>query len=237
MANKNLFMVANFKMNKTNTELTEYFSAFPKIPTDYKHTIVFCPAATGLPLVAKHTGRFHLGAQNLGYAESGAFTGEISAKMITDLGAKYVLIGHSERRAIFGENDSTVNQKVKTALQNGLTVILCVGETEAERTAGQTNNVLSRQIKAGMDGITNSDKIIIAYEPVWAIGTGKTATNDDIATTIGDIKKIVKNIPILYGGSVNEKNAADIMDISDVAGVLVGGACLVPEKFAQICKL
>ena len=226
-------------MHKTNMELTEYFSAFPKVTAKYKNTIVFCIPPSGLYFADKliKGPRLHLGAQNIHFEESGAFTGETSAKMIVDCGAEYVLVGHSERRAYFDEDDVMVNKKLKTALKNDLTAVLCIGENREQRAIGKTKNVLSRQISGALRDIDCTKKVIIAYEPVWAIGSGNPATLEEIAEAFADIKKIVPDIPILYGGSVTPDNAHEIMSLDGVDGVLVGGACLNAEKFAKICDI
>jgi triosephosphate isomerase len=225
-------------MNKTNAELAEYFAAFPKIPNGYKNTIVFCPPSTGLHFVSNvFPPTALLGVQNIHHENNGAFTGEISALMAADCGAKLVIAGHSERRAYFGEDDITVNKKIISAINCGLTAILCIGENGNEKAARQTNNVLSKQINNAIRGITDLSKIIIAYEPVWAVGSGTPASEDEISAVIRSIRTIIQNIPIIYGGSVNEHNAKKILSINGIDGVLVGGACLNPEKFAKICGL
>jgi triosephosphate isomerase len=233
------FIVANFKMNKTNAEIEAYFSAFPKIPKDFNPDVVFCPPATGLHLTSKLINRpkVHLGVQNIHFESHGAFTGEISAEMAADCGSEFVLVGHSERRGYFGEDDSIINKKVAAALRAGLTVILCIGETGEEHGEGRTKNVLSRQINEAVRGIADINKIIIAYEPIWAVGRGMPAEPDEIKAAAADIRKIIKDMPILYGGSVSEENAGEILAIDGIDGVLVGGACLDPRKFAEICGL
>ncbi|MFA7185112.1 MAG: triose-phosphate isomerase, partial [Victivallales bacterium] len=188
-----------------------------------------------------------IGAQNVHWASSGAFTGEISAAMLKEIGVEYVIIGHSERRQYFGETDITVNSRVKAALESGLKVILCVGELLAEREQGVTAEVVSRQTKIDLLGITEAQMkdIIIAYEPVWAIGTGKTATSDQADEVCGFIRDVLvslygKNVAeattIQYGGSMNAKNAAELLSKVNVDGGLIGGASLKADDFAVIIE-
>lgn len=237
MQNNKLF-VANFKMNKTNTDVAEYFSVFPIPDKNYKNKVVFCVPSTSLYFASAYMKgeKMSLGAENIYYGKSGAFTGEVSADMITDCGAEYVIIGHSERRGIFNETDEIVNKKVISALDAGLNVILCIGETMPEREGGQTESVLSRQVEQALQGVSDYNKIIIAYEPVWAIGTSAVANNEQIAEVIAMVKKIV-DVPVLYGGSATEKNADEILSIENISGLLVGGAALDPVRFSKICQL
>ncbi len=231
------YYIANFKMNKTTVDVKQYFSAFPKKPKAYKDNIIFCPPATALSYTKKLIGnKFELGAQNIHFQNKGAFTGEVSGEMLTDAGAKYVLIGHSERRIYNYESDHTINNKIKAALLNGLIPIVCIGENKNERNEERTNNILSRQINSAIEGIADLGKLIIAYEPIWAIGTGVSATIEDISQVACDIKKII-NLPIIYGGSVTEQNANKIAAIPNIDGLLVGNASLDPKKFAKICNL
>jgi triosephosphate isomerase len=178
-----------------------------------------------------------IGAQNIHFEQGGAFTGETSAEMAVDCGANYVLVGHSERRWHFDEDDTAINKKIKAALSAGLNVILCIGETNEEYEAGQTKNVLATQIDGAIRGLPKTNRLIIAYEPVWAVGSGNTAAVEEIVSAVSDIKKMAPSIPLLYGGSVNEQNAAEILAIGGIDGVLVGAACLNPKKFACICGL
>ena len=188
----------------------------------------------------------NLGAQDLNVNPSGAHTGEVSADMIKDFGAKYVIVGHSERRSLYGESDEDVANKVKTALDNDMTPLFCIGELLEEREAGETEAVVSRQIQAVIDkcGIEAFNHIIIAYEPVWAIGTGVTATPEQAQQTHAFIRSmlaeldnnIAQTTPILYGGSMNPSNAAELIACEDIDGGLVGGASLKSEDFLQICK-
>ena len=188
----------------------------------------------------------NLGAQDLNVNPSGAHTGEVSADMIKDFGAKYVIVGHSERRSLYGESDEDVANKVKTALDNDMTPLFCIGELLEEREAGETEAVVSRQIQAVIDkcGIEAFNHIIIAYEPVWAIGTGVTATPEQAQQTHAFIRSmlaeldnnIAQTTPILYGGSMNPSNAAELIACEDIDGGLIGGASLKSEDFLQICK-
>jgi triosephosphate isomerase len=188
-----------------------------------------------------------LGAQNLYWQDEGAYTGEISAPMLKSVGCRYCIIGHSERRQYFAETDETVNKKIKAAIKAGLQPIFCVGETEKERESGQTLSILDKQIKKGLEGLVleQLDLLIIAYEPVWAIGTGKTATDDQAQEVHRFIRSLVKNnfgqalsdsVRILYGGSVKPDNIASLMAMPDIDGALVGGASLNAESFRKIVK-
>jgi triosephosphate isomerase len=209
--------------------------------------IVLAPTFTSLQTVAeviKGT-NMALAAQNLFWEDKGAFTGEISAEMLLDAGCKYVIIGHSERRQYFGETDETVNKKVRQALNKGLLPIVCVGELLAEREAGKANDVIDRQITGALKGVTAAEmqKIVIAYEPVWAIGTGKTASPDQANEIHAFIRQKVKamytaevadGLRIQYGGSVTPDNVSQLMAKPDIDGALVGGASLKPESFAAL---
>lgn len=234
-------------MNKTREETHQFFRDFTEKRVDTsKRDVVFCVPFTALGIAREYADELGLtiGAQNFHPAKSGAYTGEISAGMLCEIGTRVVLVGHSERRALFGETDSFVNEKVKAAFANGLYVILCIGETLAEREGNRTDEVLARQLKAGLDGVELSAegeyKLVVAYEPVWAIGTGKVATLEQIAETHKFIKSQIKKlypkvtVPVLYGGSANEKNAKDILAVKGVDGVLVGGASLDVDKFATM---
>ena len=210
--------------------------------------VAVCPPFTSL-MVAKHElelSHIKLGAQNCYVGEKGAFTGEISPQMLTDLGCTYVILGHSERRTIFGESDELVSQKVRAAMDAGLTPILCIGETETERTNDQTEAVLLRQLKGSLNGIapTEIGKLVIAYEPVWAIGTGKTATPEQAQAAHAYIRSeleimfgaIARDLLLLYGGSMKPSNAAALFGSSDIDGGLVGGASLNADDFISIIE-
>lgn len=246
---KNKFIAGNWKMNKTVAETKKFFDELIPVVAGSKNTVVLCVPFTDLASAVQATENTNIaiGAQNVHWAESGAFTGEISAAMLTELGVKYVVIGHSERRQYFGETDETVSKRTKAALSAGLKPIVCVGETLEQREGGITEKVLSEQVKKGLDGVSAEDmkNVVIAYEPVWAIGTGKTATDEQANETIGFIRSVVKEVYgketadelyILYGGSMNDKNAKGLLSMSEIDGGLIGGASLVPEKFEVIVK-
>lgn len=241
-------IAGNWKMNKTTVEARDLASKLiPLIAGVKERDIVFAPPFTALQAVAeviKGTG-IALSAQNLHWEDKGAFTGEISAEMLLDLGCKYVIIGHSERRQFFGETDETVNKKLRQALNKGLLPIVCVGETLKEREAGTANEVIERQVTGALKGVTAAEmqKVIIAYEPVWAIGTGKTATPDQANEIHSFIRKKVEisygkeiagSLRIQYGGSVTPENVSALMAMPDIDGALVGGASLKPESFAAL---
>jgi triosephosphate isomerase len=237
-------------MYKTPAEAISFVEAFrPLVAGQERADIVLCPPAISLAVVATAlTGSaIAVGAQNMHYAEEGAFTGETSAAMIAAVGAAYVLIGHSERRQYFNETDETVNQKLHTALRHGLLPILCVGEVLAERESGLTEEVLIRQVSKALLNISpaHAAPIAIAYEPVWAIGTGKTATPEMAAQAHLLIRSevarrldrdVADRLRILYGGSVRPDNASSLLNQPEIDGALVGGASLKPETFAQIVK-
>jgi triosephosphate isomerase len=186
-----------------------------------------------------------IGAENVHFAEKGAYTGEVSANMLKEIGVEYVIVGHSERRQYFGETDETVNLRAKAALAAGMNVIICLGEVKEQRLAGITNEIVGMQTKLDLAGISAEElkRVIIAYEPVWAIGTGLTATPEQADETCGEIRKVVASlygneaaeaITIQYGGSMNDKNAAELLSKVNVDGGLIGGASLIPEKFTAI---
>ncbi len=241
-------IAGNWKMNKTTTEARELAAKLAPLVAGVKdREIVLAPTFTALQTVAeaiKGT-NMTLAAQNLHWEDKGAFTGEISAEMLLDLGCKYVIIGHSERRQYFGETDDTVNKKVMQALRKGLMPIMCVGETLAEREAGKLQDIISSQVSGGLKNVNADDmrKVVIAYEPVWAIGTGKTATPEQAEEVHALIRQQVKmlytddiaeRLCIQYGGSVTPENVSALMAKQDIDGALVGGASLKPESFAAL---
>jgi triosephosphate isomerase len=238
------FIAANWKMNKTISETQEFISKFiPAVKDLLDVDIAIVPPFTSLTVAAenlKNTGVL-LAAQNVFYEEKGAYTGEISPLMLIDIGCKYVIIGHSERRQYFKETDDIVNKKIKAAKKVGLGIIFCIGETFEEREAGKTFDVLGVEIEKGLGGIDASD-IIIAYEPIWAIGTGKTATTEQAQEVHNYIRERLKilysnkadEMRILYGGSVTPENIDVLMACKDVDGALVGGASLKVESFTRI---
>jgi triosephosphate isomerase len=244
-------IAANWKMYKTPEEGCAFIQAFlPLVAGHTRDEIVICPPFVDLPAVvaAAKGSNVAIGAQNMSWEKEGAFTGEISTAMLLGVGCTHVIIGHSERRQFFGETDETVNRKTEVALEQGLIPILCVGEVIQEREAGLTEEVLRRQIARGLGGISGrkaGGKLIIAYEPVWAIGTGKTATpqmaeeaheliRHEVAKKLG--QEIADTTRVLYGGSVKPDNANSLMSQPDIDGALVGGASLKPDSFAAVVK-
>jgi len=241
-------IAGNWKMNMTATQARELAGKLVPLVSGVKgRDVVLGPPFTSLAAVAETIKGSNIGlaAQNLHWEDKGAFTGEISADMLLDSGCKYVIIGHSERRQYFGETDETVNKKVKQALKKGLLPILCVGETLAEREAGKLKDIISRQVTGGLNDISAEDmkKIVLAYEPVWAIGTGKTATPEQANEVHALIRQKIKalysadiaeGLRIQYGGSVTPENVSTLMAMPDIDGALVGGASLKPESFAAL---
>ena len=237
-------------MNMTATQARELASKLVQLVSGIKdRDIVLGPPFTSLSAVAETIKGSNIGlsAQNLHWEDKGAFTGEVSAEMLLDLGCRYVIIGHSERRQYFGETDETVNRKAKQALRKGLLPILCAGETLAEREAGKLNDIIGRQVTGGLKDISADDmkNVVIAYEPVWAIGTGKTATPEQANEVHALIRQKVKalysadiaeGLRIQYGGSVTPENISTLMAMPDIDGALVGGASLKPESFAALVK-
>ncbi len=240
-------IAGNWKMNKTAAECRALLTELAPKVKNATCDVVVCVPFTDIALAAelcKGTG-IAVGAQNIAWAESGAFTGEISAAMLKEAGAQYVIIGHSERRQYFGETDATVNSRLVRALEHGFTPIVCVGETLDEREGGKTENVCKTQVEGAFKGVSADDaaKTVIAYEPVWAIGTGKTATDDQADETIGYIRSVVRSLygdavadgmRIQYGGSMNAKNVEGLMAKPQIDGGLIGGASLKAEDFAYI---
>ena len=238
-------IAGNWKMNKTAKEAVELITALKPLVAKSKPEVVVCVPYTDLWAVAEAIkgSKIKLGAENVAWADSGAFTGEISAAMLKEIGVEYVIIGHSERRQYFGETDETVNKRLKQALANDLKPIVCVGETLTEREKNKTTKVLKKQILEGFAGVTDFANIVIAYEPVWAIGTGKTATAEDANKTIGYIRSVIrktfgaevaKSLRIQYGGSMKPSNAKELMAERNIDGGLIGGAALKAEDFAGI---
>jgi triosephosphate isomerase len=249
-AKRKPIIAGNWKMNMTATQARDLAGRLvPLVAGVQDREIVLGPPFTSLAAVAGTIKGTNIGlaAQNLHWEDKGAFTGEISADMLLDSGCKYVIIGHSERRQYFGETDETVNKKVKQALKKGLLPILCVGETLAEREAGRLNEIIGRQVAGGLKDVADGDmmKVVVAYEPVWAIGTGKTATPDQANEVHALIREMVRSLysgdiaaglRIQYGGSVTPDNVSQLMAMPDIDGALVGGASLKPESFAALVK-
>jgi len=241
------YIAANWKMNKTVAEAAEFIDALlPRIAAT-QHDVVVCPPFTALhEVVERRRGTaVRVAAQNMHEAESGAFTGEISAPMLVELDVEAVVLGHSERRQFFGETDEALAKKVPAALAADLEPILCVGESEEARDGGQTETVLERQLQADLAEVSDEDvaKVVIAYEPIWAIGTGKVATPEQAQEACAFIRDVLRargaaadDVRILYGGSVKPGNAAELLALPDVDGALVGGAALDAEDFAAIVE-
>lgn len=239
-------IAGNWKMNKTPKEAVALVELLKdKVNTD-KVDVVFCvPAVDLIPVLEAVKGtQIQVGAQNMYFEESGAYTGEIAPSMLTEIGVKYVVIGHSERREYFAETDETVNKKVKKALEHDLVPIMCCGETLEQREKGVNIDFVRMQVKAGLYGLSADEvkKVIVAYEPIWAIGTGKTATSQQaeevcaaIRAVIGEVygKETAEEVRIQYGGSVNGKNASELFAMGNIDGGLVGGASL-KEEFEKI---
>jgi triosephosphate isomerase len=246
--NRTPFIAGNWKMNKTVDEARQLVNELLPLVKDASQTeVAVCPPALALTAVKALLlgSSVKLGAQNMHDQEKGAFTGEVSPAMLSGW-VDYVILGHSERRALFGESDAFINRKVLSALKHGLTPILCVGETLEENEAGQTEAVLARQIAAGVENVLSIDagRLVIAYEPVWAIGTGRAATSDDAQARCAYVREQLRKpfgatadaIRIQYGGSVSAANAAEILAKPDIDGALVGGASLKAVDFASIVK-
>lgn len=242
-------IAGNWKMNKNPEEAKALLAEVAPLVKDAKCEVVACVPFIDLPAAieaAKGT-NIKIGAQNCHWEESGAFTGEIAANMLTSIGVSYVIIGHSERRTYFGETDQTVNQRIRAALDAGLSVILCVGETLEQREQGITEELVALQTKIALLGVTKEElaRVIIAYEPIWAIGTGRTATSEQAGEVCRAIRSVIAALydkqsadafTIQYGGSMNAKNAAKLLAQGDVDGGLIGGASLKAADFAEIVR-
>ena len=240
-------IAGNWKMNKLPNEAIDFIDRLTPLVKDTKNEVVVCVPYTDLfyALLTAQGTNIKIGAQNMHFEEKGAYTGEISAKMLKSINVEYVIIGHSERRQYFNETDETVNKKVKTAFKHELKPIVCVGETLEQREAGKAEEIITNQTEKALEGLTDEQvqNTIIAYEPIWAIGTGKTATSEDANNSIKEIRKeIEKNygqevsdrVIIQYGGSVKSSNAKELFTTSDIDGGLVGGASLKADEFAKI---
>lgn len=240
-------IAGNWKMNMLPNETINFIEGLSQEIKDVKNEIILCVPYTDLfyALLTAQNTNIKIGAQNMHWKEKGAYTGEISGQMLKSIGVEYVIIGHSERRQYFAETDEIVNLKVKSALENNLKPIICVGETLEQREHGETEKIIESQIKLALKDLTKEQirAIIIAYEPVWAIGTGKTATPEEANNVIKYIRKQIKelyneeiaeNIIIQYGGSVKASNAEELFNMSDIDGALVGGASLNFKEFSEI---
>ena len=236
---RKIIIAGNWKMHKNQAESLEFVQAFKSEieSTDEVREIVLCVPFTSLTVMSKnlHGSKIRLGAQNIHWADRGAYTGEVSGSMLTEIGVNYAVIGHSERRQYFGETDKTVNLRLRAAQKYGITPILCVGETKAQRDAQETENVIINQLKKDLVDVDQSN-LVIAYEPIWAIGTGDTCESQEANRVIGVIRQQLdnKDVPIQYGGSVKPNNIDEIMAQSEIDGVLVGGASLEASSFARI---
>ena len=242
-------IAGNWKMNKLPNEAMEFIEGLAPLVKDTNHEVILCVPYIDLfySLLTVQGTNIKIGAQNMHYEESGAYTGEISAEMLKSINVEYVIIGHSERRQYYNETDEAISLKVKKALEVGLKPIMCVGETLEQREKNETEKVITNQVKLGLSRLKKNQvqDVIIAYEPIWAIGTGKTATAEDANNSIKAIrneiaseygKDIAENVIIQYGGSVKSSNAKELFEMSDIDGALVGGASLKVEEFAKIVE-
>ncbi len=240
-------IAGNWKMNMLPGEAIEFITELEPLVKDTKNEVILCVPYTDLfyALLTAQNTNIKIGAQNMHFEEKGAYTGEVSGKMLKSINVEYVIIGHSERRQYFNETDETVNKKIKAAFANGLKPIVCVGETLEQREAGKTVEIITKQTELALEGLTDEQvkKTIIAYEPIWAIGTGKTATSEDANNSIKEIrnkiadiygKDVAEEVIIQYGGSVKSTNAKELFEMSDIDGGLVGGASLKAEEFSKI---
>lgn len=249
-AKRSAVIAGNWKMNMTPAETTDFMKALaPKVADVKEAKVVLCVPFVDIAAAVEATKgtNIEIGAENVHMEEKGAYTGEISGKMLASCGVGYVIVGHSERRQYFGETDATVNGRARAGLANGLKVIVCVGETLTEREQGVTFETVARQTKIALLGISAEDmkNIIIAYEPVWAIGTGKTATAEQAEEVCAYIRSVVASLygaevaeatTVQYGGSMNAKNAAELLAMENIDGGLIGGASLKPDDFTVIVK-
>ncbi|WPK10251.1 triose-phosphate isomerase [Lysinibacillus louembei] len=243
-------IAGNWKMYKTFDEAVEFVEAVQdKIPANDKVDAVICAPALYLPILVQiqADSELAIGAQNMHFENEGAFTGEVSPSQLASVGVDYVVLGHSERREMFNETDEAVNKKVRAALNHDIVPIICCGETLEEREAGQTTAKVSGQIRAALEGFTGEEvtHMVIAYEPIWAIGTGKTATADDANETCGAIRAVVNElygsevaeaVRIQYGGSVKPENIVELLSKEHIDGALVGGASLQPESYLKLLE-
>jgi triosephosphate isomerase (TIM) len=234
-----IIIAGNWKMHKNQAESLEFVQLFKSEleNTDEAREVILCVPFTSLSILSKtlHGGSVRLGAQNIHWADFGAYTGEIAGDMLTEVGVNYVIVGHSERRQFFGETDTTVNLRLKAAQKHGLTPILCVGETKQQRDAGKAEDIIVNQLKIDLVDV-DQNSLVIAYEPIWAIGTGDTCETKEANRVIGLIRQQLtnKNVTIQYGGSVKPDNIDEIMAQKEIDGVLVGGASLDAKGFARI---
>ena len=242
-------IAGNWKMNMLPNEAIQFIEELAPLVKNTENEVILCVPYIDLfyALLTAQNTNIKIGAQNMHFAENGAYTGEVSGKMLKSINVEYVIIGHSERRQYFNETDETVNKKVKAAFENGLKPIVCVGETLEQRESGKVEEIITNQTKLALDGLTNEqvENTIIAYEPIWAIGTGKTATKEDANDAVKAIRKkiaeiygqnVADGVIIQYGGSVKSSNANELLSMSDIDGALVGGASLKVEEFQKIIE-
>lgn len=246
---KRIIVAGNWKMNKTYLEAKEFLAKLNQLPELNVETVIACPALYADTLFANNQkSNVNIALQNCSSHESGAYTGDISAKMIASLTLKYCIVGHSERRQYFGETDNDISEKVDQLMKQNVTPILCVGETLDQRNSKETFNIIRHQLTKGVKTLTkdNAAKLVVAYEPVWAIGTGLTATKEQaqevhkfICNILADVfdEEIAAQIPILYGGSCNEANAEELFSQPNISGGLIGGASLKIDSFYQIMQI
>ena len=240
-------IAGNWKMNMLPNEAMDFINSLTDAANKSNNEVILCVPYTDLfySLLTAQGSKIKIGAQNMHWEENGAYTGEVSGLMLKAINTEYVIIGHSERRQYFAETDETVNKKIKAALKYELKPIVCVGETLEQRENGETKSIITNQTKCALDGLTEEQikNVIIAYEPIWAIGTGKTATSEDANNSIKQIRekieklygnKIAENIIILYGGSVKSSNSKELFSMSDIDGGLIGGASLKIDEFIDI---
>lgn len=238
------YMVANWKMNQSINEIDSFFEEFNT--NDFEGNFIIAPQSIHIPKSLYLSKKAKIASQNISHKDSGAFTGETSPVALKEMKIDYAIIGHSERRSIFNEDDNFINQKVINSLKSSITPILCIGETLEQREAGKTLDIVLSQIKAGLKDIEikSKDDVILAYEPVWAIGTGKSATSDEAGEVHDEIRKLLKSsypsfgqdISILYGGSVKPENVVELLSKPNINGALVGGASLKAQSFSKLCK-
>lgn len=242
-------IAGNWKMNMLPNETIQFIEELAPIVKDTENEVILCVPYTDLfyALLTAQNTKIKIGAQNMHFEEEGAYTGEISGKMLKSIGVEYVILGHSERRQYFGENDEMVNKKIKAAFQYELKPIVCVGETLEQREAGKTEEVITKQIELALEGLKEEqvEETIIAYEPIWAIGTGKTATKEEANGSIQAIRNKIREsygqtvadrVIIQYGGSIKSTNAKELFEMSDIDGGLVGGASLKVDEFTKIIQ-
>lgn len=240
-------IAGNWKMNMLPNEAIAFIEQITPMVKDTENEVILCVPYIDLfySLLSAQKTNIKIGAQNMHWEEKGAYTGEVSGQMLKSIGVEYVIIGHSERRQYFAETDETVNKKVKAALSNGLKPIICVGETLEQREQGKAEEIITKQTMLALEGLAKEqmENVVLAYEPIWAIGTGKTATSEDANNSIKSIRnkvaelygqEVAKKITILYGGSVKADNAKELFSTTDIDGGLVGGASLKVEEFSKI---